>query len=371
MSVFDKGLITTLACTAVFSLVSIPLIYRWVPRNPVYGCRTRITLGDNALWYAANAYIGVRFLVASLLSAGVSVVLYGWPGLSPRTYLPASVALLVAPVLVAWWLTARFIRRSPTRDRGGRSHSLVAALALGLLTAPLAAEAQPAGKVARVATLWTTSRAVAQPYLDAIEEGLRERGWVAGRNLVLEHRFTDGQPERMPRVAAEVVAWKPDVAVGPLNASALAMKRLTSTMPIVVIVSFDPVGVGLAASLARPGGNATRMNGAGPETSAKRLQMLRELAPAIRRVGVVWNAAFPGLRDMRTALDDAGPGFGLAIVEGGVRDPEGFPRAFETLARERVDALIVLGDNLTYLRQREIIEVAACIGTSPSAARFR
>jgi putative ABC transport system substrate-binding protein len=127
----------------------------------------------------------------------------------------------------------------------------------------------------------------------------------------------------------------------------------------VFIVSFDPVANGLAASLARPGGNATGMTGAGPETSAKRLQVLRELAPTTRRVGVIWNAAFPGLQDMRRAIDDAAPGFGLTILEGGVRDPEGFPRAFELLTRERVDALIVLGDNLTYLRRRDIIEAAA------------
>jgi len=236
---------------------------------------------------------------------------------------------------------------------------LVAAFTLILFAAPLAAQAQQAGKVARVATLWTTTRAIAQPYLDAIEEGLRELGWVAGRNLVLEHRFTDAQPERLPTLAAEVVAWKPDVAVAPLNTGALALKRLPSTIPIVVVVSFDPVGAGLAASLARPGGNVTGMTGAGPETSAKRLQMLRELAPVARRVGVVWNAAFPGLRDVRQAVDEAAPGLSLTIVEGGVRDPEGFPRAFETLTRERVDALVVLGDNLTYLRRREIIEVAA------------
>lgn len=236
---------------------------------------------------------------------------------------------------------------------------LTAVLAVLLLAAPAEAEAQPAREVARVATLWTTSRAIAQPYLDAIEEGLRELGWVAGRSVVLEHRFSDGHPGRLPGLAAEVIAWKPDVVVAPANTGALALKRLTTTIPIVFIVSFDPVAAGLAASLAHPGGNATGMTGAGPEISAKRLQMLRELAPATRRVGVIWNAAFPGLQDVRKAVDDAALGLGMTIVEGGVRDPDGFPRAFETLTRERVDALIVFGDNLTYLRRREIIEVAA------------
>ncbi|MBI1727389.1 MAG: ABC transporter substrate-binding protein [Candidatus Rokubacteria bacterium] len=180
-----------------------------------------------------------------------------------------------------------------------------------------------------MATLRTTSCPIAQPYLDAIEEGLRELGWVAGRNVVLEHRFSDGHPERLPGLAAEVIAWKPDVVVAPLNTGALALKRLTTTMPIVFIVSYDPVAAGLAASLARPGGNATGMTGAGPETSAKRLQMLRELAPAARRVGVIWNAAFPGLQDMRKAVDDAAPGLGMTIVD---HDPR-------VLRRQRVRLL--------------------------------
>lgn len=236
--------------------------------------------------------------------------------------------------------------------------TLVAVLALGLFAVPLATEAQEGAKVARVATLWATSRTAVEPFLDAIEEGLRELGWVAGRNLVLEHRFSDGKPERLPILAAEVIAWKPDVAVAPINAPALALKRLTNSMPIVVLFAVDPVGVGLAGSLARPGGNVTGMTGAGSETSAKRLQMLREVAPAARRVGIIWNAAFPGLRDQRKSVDDAAAEFGMTIVEGGVRDPEGFPRAFETLTRERVDALIVLGDNLTFLRRQEIVGAA-------------
>jgi putative ABC transport system substrate-binding protein len=181
------------------------------------------------------------------------------------------------------------------------------ALALaGLLSGPPAVEAQPAGKAARVATLWATSRTAVDHLVGAVEEGLRERGWVAGRNLVLEHRFSDGQPDRLPSLAAEVIAWKPDVAVAPINPPALALKRLTSTLPIVFIVSYDPVGVALAASLARPGGNATGMTGAGPETAAKRLQMLRELAPAARRIGVIWTPRSRG-RERRAGRSTTRP----------------------------------------------------------------
>ena len=213
-------------------------------------------------------------------------------------------------------------------------------------------------KMARVAALWTTTRTVAQVYVDAVEEGLRELGWIAGQNLLLEHRFSDGDAERLPELAAEVLRWKPDVALAPLNTGALALKRLTSTTPIVFVVSFDPVGSGLASSLGRPGGNATGMTGISPDITAKRLQLLREVAPGVRRVGVIWNSSFPGLRPFRKSVDDAAGKLGLTIVEGGVQDPAGFPRVFERLTRERVDALYVIGDNLTFLRRRDIADAA-------------
>ena len=118
MSVFDKGLITILVCNAVFSLISIPLIWRMVPRNPVYGFRTRATLNDDALWYKANAYFGLRFIIANLLSACIAAALHKWQGLSPQVYLRVSVVLLVAPVVVVGLLTACFIRAN---DAGRRS----------------------------------------------------------------------------------------------------------------------------------------------------------------------------------------------------------------------------------------------------------
>ena len=117
MSVYDKSLITVLACSAVLSLVSIPLILGKVPRNRVYGYRTRATLGSEALWYRANAYFGVRFLVATLVSAGIAVALYQWQALSPRTHLQVSVLLLVGPAGVACALTARLVRAGRAGER--------------------------------------------------------------------------------------------------------------------------------------------------------------------------------------------------------------------------------------------------------------
>lgn len=110
MSIFDKGLITILVCSAVFCLLSIPLMLRKVPRNPVYGYRTRATLRDETLWYEANAYFGSTFLVATVVSACIAVALHQWQGLAERTYLGVSVALLAMPVLVAALLTGRFVR---------------------------------------------------------------------------------------------------------------------------------------------------------------------------------------------------------------------------------------------------------------------
>ncbi|PKN26404.1 MAG: hypothetical protein CVU64_17870 [Deltaproteobacteria bacterium HGW-Deltaproteobacteria-21] len=114
MSVFDKGLITILVCSAIFCLLSIPLIFRRVPRNPVYGYRTRATLSSDTLWYEANAYFGSRFLVASVLSSCVAFALHVWGAIPPATYLKVSILLLVAPVVAAWLLTARFVREIRT-----------------------------------------------------------------------------------------------------------------------------------------------------------------------------------------------------------------------------------------------------------------
>lgn len=110
MSVFEKGLITIEACNALFALISVPLIFRWVPRNVIYGYRTRATLSDDALWYEANAYFGRAFLAGSIVSALAGVVLYTWQGIAPDFFLQASVAVLVVPTLLAALATARFVR---------------------------------------------------------------------------------------------------------------------------------------------------------------------------------------------------------------------------------------------------------------------
>ena len=115
MSLFDKGLITILFCNVIYSLVSVPLILRKVPRNRVYGYRTRTTLANDLLWYEANAYFGLRFLIGSILSACIAVALNLWRWILPATYLKVSILLLVAPAIISWLLTERYIRASGSR----------------------------------------------------------------------------------------------------------------------------------------------------------------------------------------------------------------------------------------------------------------
>ena len=117
MDVYNKGLVTVLVCNAIYCLVSVPLILRQVPRNPVYGYRTRLTLSNDKIWYEANAYFSWRFLVAGVLSACAALLLYDWRSLSPEAFMKVSIALLVVPVAFAWPLTVRFVHEMVNRDR--------------------------------------------------------------------------------------------------------------------------------------------------------------------------------------------------------------------------------------------------------------
>ena len=156
----------------------------------------------------------------------------------------------------------------------------------GLLVAPFAADAQQAAKVARIGFLGT-NRAVALPHVDAFLQGLRDRGYVEGHNLVIEFRDAEGKLERLPALAAELVALKVDVIVAATTPGALAAKQATNTVPIVFAVAADPVTDGLVASLARPGGNVTGSSYLGPDLIGKLLQLLKQAVPGVGRVAVL------------------------------------------------------------------------------------
>ena len=172
------------------------------------------------------------------------------------------------------------------------------ALTGGLLAAPLAAEAQQAAKIARIGYL-SPNLSVSPHTHEAFRQGLRDLGYVEGRNVVIEYRDAEGKFERLPALADELVALKVDVIVAPNTAAALAVKQATRTLPIVFAVAADPVASGLVTSLARPGGNVTGLTGLSPELVGKGLEQLKQAAPGVR-------AAAAALAPLETALKRLG-----------------------------------------------------------------
>ncbi|MBI2154574.1 MAG: ABC transporter substrate-binding protein [Candidatus Rokubacteria bacterium] len=252
--------------------------------------------------------------------------------------------------------------------RPGKTPTVVAlTLALGLLAAPLAAEAQqPAGKVYRIGLLGTSP---INPHYEAFRQGLRELGYVEGRNIVIERRHSEGKAERLPNLATELIRLKVDVIVieacgAPLNAAS----QKTSTIPIVVAACNDDlVASGLVASLARPGGNITGLSEVAPELAAKRLELLKEVVPKLTRVAVLWNPAYsevfsPTLRFMLSdwkEIREAARVLGVTLQSVEIRGPDDFDSAFAAMTRKRAGGLITFSEPLLVLHGRRIADLAA------------
>jgi putative ABC transport system substrate-binding protein len=227
---------------------------------------------------------------------------------------------------------------------------------LGAVLPPMAAYGETPGKARRIGLLMSTTPAAASHIVAAFANGLRELGHVEGKNVVIEYRWAEGKPERFAELAADLVRQKVDVIVASSQAPALAAKRATRTIPIVMVNATDPVGVGLVASLARPGGNVTGLSQQlTPEIRAKQLQLLQEALPKVARVAVLRSPATTvGLREYETA----GQALGLRIQFVEVRGAEDLGRAFAAIARDRVDALLVPGDTLLFTERRHVAALA-------------
>jgi putative ABC transport system substrate-binding protein len=211
---------------------------------------------------------------------------------------------------------------------------------LGLLGAPLAGRAQQAGKMYRVAYLGDTPfTPQTRSVWDAFLRGLRERRWIEGQNVVVETRFTSVHPERYAELVAEVLKVPVDVIVVANSQAAWAAKRATDTTPIVLANVADAVGQGLVASLARPGGNLTGLSNQLEETTEKRLQTLKEIVPGLARLGVVHNPNNPASHVRNE--EAAAARLGIKVVPVMFRTPDDLAPAFATIARERVDALLL------------------------------
>ena len=237
---------------------------------------------------------------------------------------------------------------------------LIVMLALGILVAPLAAGAQPAGKVYRIGVLETTSAAVNVPNLDAFRQGLRELGYIEGQNLVIAYRSADGRPERFPDLATELVRLQVDLILTRGTPAALAAKHAThGTMPVVITGAGDPVGSGLVASLAHPGGNVTGLSALTTELYAKRVELLTELMPKLTRLAGLFNMGNPVLPSQWTEVERAAHPLGVQPQLLDVRTPEEIGRAFDAAIRERADALVVAIEALTQANRRPIVDLAA------------
>ena len=238
----------------------------------------------------------------------------------------------------------------------------IGTLAGGFLAAPLAAEAQQAAKVPRIGYLALSP--ARNPHLrEAFLQGLRDLGYVEGRNVVIEYRDAGGKPERLPALAAELVALKVDVIVtgGGTNA-ALAAKQATKTIPIVFASAGDPVTDGLVTSLARPGGNVTGSSILAPELVGKCLEVLARAVPGVSRVAVLWQ---PGAMDERTEKDMlkrvevAARALGVRLQFLEARGAADIDRAFSEMTRARAGALTVLPSAMFFSERRRLVDLAA------------
>ena len=227
-------------------------------------------------------------------------------------------------------------------------------LAGGLLAAPLAVEAQPADRVWRVGFL----NVVASPMMDEFRQGLRDLGYVEGRNVLIEHRHADGKADRLPELAAELVRLKPDVIVAQSSPAAQAAHRATKTIPLVLINVGDPVGLGLAASLARPGGNATGTASYGPELGQKVLEVAKDLVPQTKQVAIVWTSGNPLHSRVLKDLEAPAGQLGIQLQPLKVTTPDELEPAFRAAAAGRADVVWVFGDALFFAERTRIAAFA-------------
>jgi putative ABC transport system substrate-binding protein len=228
-------------------------------------------------------------------------------------------------------------------------------IAGGLLAAPLAAKAQEAGKVARIGVL--NSGSPPAPFVESFKQGLRELGYVEGRNISIEYRWAEGRDERLPGLAADLVRLKVDVIVASSQA-AVAAKQATTAIPIVMPIITDPVRLGLVASLARPGGNVTGFATQNDELPGKWMELVKETLPKVSRVAVLFQPTYDGGVQLK-ASEAAARSLGMRLHALKVERPDDFVTAFAEVRKNRAEALIVSSSGLFYVHRTRLVEFAA------------
>src|SRR2546426_11394765 len=221
------------------------------------------------------------------------------------------------------------------------------------------ANAQQPAKVPRIGFLSSLSPGAVSARMDAFRQGLRELGYVEGKNIVIESRWAEGKTERLPELAAELVLLKVDVIVtGGPSVNRFA-KQATVTIPIVLAFDNDPVGNGFAASLARPGGNITGLSTQYPEVSGKQLELLKEIIPRLSRVAVLGNSTVPGNAQALRETERAAGVFGVKLQYVEIENPEEIESAFRAARKGHADAVLVLGSQVVTSHAKQFAELAA------------
>jgi putative ABC transport system substrate-binding protein len=237
--------------------------------------------------------------------------------------------------------------------------AFVVAATGGLLAAPRAAGAQPAGKVHRVGFLGNSTETLEANLVGPLREGFRELGYVEGRDLVIEYRWAEGQYERFPALIAELIALKVDVIVTAGTPAALAVRRATTAIPLVMVAVGDPVGSGLVKSLARPGGNLTGLVSIAPDLEGKRLELLTEVVPKLSYVAFLLNPANAFHVTSEKQARTAAKALHLKVEFFPVQADSEFDRAFQAMSSHRPGALVMLADRLFLHHRARIVEFAA------------
>jgi len=228
----------------------------------------------------------------------------------------------------------------------------------GVLAAPLAAEAQPPGKVWRIGFLGPAPERIYTDPLLSLHAGLRELGYVEGKNIIFEYRFAEDKYDRLPGLAAELVRSRVDVIVVHATPGSRAAKQATGTIPIVMVSVADPVGTGFIASLARPGGNITGVSNNDVGLAAKRLGLLKEVLPKLSLVAVLRNPTSPAGELQSRETQTAARSLGIEIQLVDVRDPKELESAFAAMVKGRAGAFTVMGDPLFLSQQKQIANLA-------------
>ncbi|MGZ8425939.1 MAG: ABC transporter substrate-binding protein [Candidatus Binatia bacterium] len=228
-----------------------------------------------------------------------------------------------------------------------------------LLALGFPVEAQQAGKIPRIGYLNATSASTSPARVEAFRQGLRELGYLEGKNIVIEFRHAEGKLDRLPSLAAELVRLKVDIIVSGGPATTRPAKEATSTIPIVMAQDNDAVATGIVASLARPGGNITGLSTLAPEISGKQLELLKEIVPKLSRVAVLGTSTIPSQVQTLREVDLAAGALKVKIQYLDVLDPNAIETAFQNATKRRADALLVLQSAVMNPQREKVADLAA------------